>query len=209
MGILSASVSLTRYRVADDVPPPFWGEIPDRLAQHAFVDIDASAEERSFGWVSFEDYLDAAFTSGHPQKGEWFAFSLRLDTRRVPPSVMKKHFQLAVNAELEKIDNPEKRYLSKDRKAEIKEQVALRLRSRTWPIPAVFDAAVGVTSGEVWLASTNAKVRNLFEDFFTLTFGLALEPLTPFFLAARMLGEEAVVGLENLEETSFALEAVT
>ncbi len=186
MPFLAASGGFTRYRLTDPVPDALWAEIPDRLKKNAFQDIDRTADERSFGWVSFDDWLDPGFTAAPPEKGQFLAFTLRLDTRRVSPAVFKKHLQLAVNEYLSGIDDPAKRFVSKGRKAELKEQVALRLRARSLPIPAVFDVVWNTANGTLLLASTNAKVKSLFEDHFLATFELNLEPQKPFFLASRM-----------------------
>ena len=98
MGFMSASVGLTRYRIVEeDIPSSLWHEVEDRLKRNSFRDIDASAEERSFGWVSFDNMLDPDFILCPPEKGPYLTFTLRLDTRRVPPAVMKKHFAVAVN----------------------------------------------------------------------------------------------------------------
>lgn len=203
MPFFSSSVSLTRYRIMDEVSDQLLREAPERLVKHAFQDIDHTADERSFGWVCADDYLDCRWQASPPEKGHFFVFSLRLDTRRVQPSVFKKHVLLAERDFLASITDPEKRFMSKDRKREIREQVMLKLRARAMPVPAVFEAAWDLRTHTVYLASTNSKVRSLFEDLFTLTFELALEPLTPFFLAARMLGEEALPRLESLEPTDF------
>jgi DNA recombination-dependent growth factor C len=201
---LAASGGFTRYRLTDPVPDGLWAEIPKRLKDNAFRDIDATADERSFGWVSLDDWLDPEFAAAPPEKGQYLAFTLRLDTRRVSPAVFKKHLQIAVNEYLSGIDDPAKRFVSKGRKQELKEQVALRLRARSLPVPAVFDVVWNTASGVILLATTNAKIRSLFEDHFLATFELNLEPQTPFFLASRLLGEEAVSRLENLEPTNFA-----
>lgn len=204
MSLISASVSLTRYRILDDVTQQLMLEAPERLKKQAFRDIDHTADERSFGWVSAEDWLDPDWRAAPPEKGQFLVFSLRLDTRRIQPAVFKKHVILAERDYLASIKDEEKRFLSKDRKREIREQVALKLRARSLPVPAVFEAYWDTRSHIVCLASTNSKVRALFEDLFTLTFELTLEPLTPFFLAGRILGEEAVSRLEALESTDFS-----
>jgi DNA recombination-dependent growth factor C len=204
MGLMAASSSFTRYRVVDDVPDEVMREIPDRLVKYAFKDIDHTADERSFGWVSFEDMLDPAFTSAPPEKAHYVAFALRLDTRRIQPAVYKKHLQVAINEYLDSIRDEEKKFISKDRKAEIKEQVALKLRARTFPVPAVFDVAWNVQDNLVYFGSINNKARSLFEDIFQLTFEVSLEPLTPFFLATRIMGEEALSRIENLEPSTFS-----
>lgn len=203
MSILSASVGLTRYRIIEDIPQETLAQVPEKLKQFCFVDIDATADERSFGWTNMDDMLDVNWTKSPPEKAEYFTFGLRLDTRRIPPAVLKKHLTIAVEKELEQNKEQGKNFVSRERKREIKEQVTLRLRARTFPIPAVFDIIWNPSANRVYLSTTNAKVRALFEDYFALTFDLHLEPLTPFFMAMDILGEEAAPRLESLEPTIF------
>jgi DNA recombination-dependent growth factor C len=201
--ILSASLGLTRYRVVEDIPDSLWREAPKLLQDNAFRDIDDTVDERSFGWCNLDNMLDMAWADSPPEKGHYLCFSLRLDTRRIPPAVFKKHVMIALAQELAQAKAEGKAFLSKDRRREIKDQVMLRLRARSLPIPAVFDAVWNTQSGRILFCSTNSKAKGLFEDHFQLTFGLTLEPLTPFFLAMDMLGEAAASRLETLEPTSF------
>ncbi len=203
LSILSASLGLTRYRIIEEVPRELLQEVPEKLRKFGFVDIDATADERSFGWTNIDDMLDMNWTQSPPEKAEFFAFALRLDTRRIPPAVLKKHTTIALNKELEHNKEQGKNFVSRDRKREIKEQVTLRLRARTLPIPAVFDIVWNPKANRLHLATTNAKVRALFEDHFALTFDLHLEPLTPFFMAMDILGEDAAPRLEHLDPTIF------
>ncbi|WP_041720514.1 recombination-associated protein RdgC [Pseudodesulfovibrio piezophilus] len=203
MSILSASIGLTRYRVIEEVPQEILKQVPEKLQQFCFVDIDATADERSFGWTNIDDMLDMNWTQSPPEKAEYFTFGLRLDTRRIPPAVLKKHHTVALNKELAHNKEQGKNFVSRDRKKELKEQVVLRLRARTFPIPAMFDIIWNPTTNRIYLTTTNAKVCALFEDYFALTFDLHLEPLTPFFMAMDILGEEAAPRLENLEPTIF------
>ena len=203
MSILSASLGLTRYRIIEEVPTELLQEIPAKLNKFCFVDIDATADERSFGWSNIDDMLDMNWTQSPPEKAEYFTFGLRLDTRRIPPAVLKKHCTIALNKELEHNKEQGKNFVSRDRKRELKEQVTLRLRARTLPIPAMFDVIWNPPANRIYLTTTNSKVRDLFEDYFTLTFDLHLEPLTPFFMALDVLGEDAAPKLENLDPTIF------
>ncbi|NDV20064.1 hypothetical protein GO013_11620 [Pseudodesulfovibrio sp. JC047] len=203
MSILSASLGLTRYRIIEDVPQDLLQEVPEKLRKFSFVDIDGTADERSFGWANIDDMLDVNWTQSPPEKAEYFAFGLRLDTRRIPPAVLKKHTTIALNKELEHNKEQGKNFVSRDRKRELKEQVTLRLRARTFPIPAMFDIIWNPSSNRIYLTTTNSKVCALFEDYFALTFDLHLEPLTPFFMAMDTLGEEAAPRLENLDPTIF------
>lgn len=201
--ILSASVGLTRYRVVEEVPDSLIREIPEQLSKFAFQDIDHTSEERSFGWVNFDDMLDDKWSMSPPEKGQYFTFSLRLDTRRIQPAVLKKHYQIALNHEMAEAKKEGKNFISRDRKKEIKDQVTLKLRARSLPIPAVFEVVWNVPENRIFLATTNSKIMDMFEEYFNNTFDLNLEPLTPFFLAMETLGEEAVQKLESLDPTYF------
>ncbi len=199
MGILSSSVSLTRYRVVQDIADDFWSEIPDLLKNHKFKDIDQSADERSFGWTSFDDMLDTAWSSGSPQKGHYLVFALRLDTRRIPPAVMKKHYRLALDQAKQELEARGQKFISRDQKKEIKENVRLRLFARMLPVPAVFDVIWDTADNIVYLGSTSAKVRELFQDHFTSTFELHLEPRTFYFQAAGDMDMQQKKDLDDME----------
>ncbi|GAU07964.1 recombination-associated protein RdgC [Desulfoplanes formicivorans] len=203
MSILAASTSLTRYRIVEEVPKELWAEVNERLRTFAFRDIDETADERSFGWVCFDNMLDEQWKTAPPEKGAYLAFSLRIDTRRIPAAVLKKHVQLAMEHQLELMKAQGKKFLTRDQKTEIKEQVKLKLRARTLPIPAYFNVVWDTDKQLVYLGNTTDKVKELFEELFTKTFGLNLEPQTPFFQALGAMGLHRLEELENLEPTIF------
>ena len=43
----------------------------------------------------------------------------------------------------------------------------------------------------------------LFEEFFTLSFGVNLEPLTPYFLARRLVDASKHAVIDDLEPSAF------
>ncbi len=204
MAFLRSSSSFTRFRITEPVPQSLWGEITDRLKQYSFHDIDETADERSLGWTSFEDMLDTEWREAPPQKGAYIAFSLRLDTRRVPPAVLKKHTAIALKAEDARNREQGRKYISRERKKEIREQVELKLRARTLPIPAEFNVVWNTADNVVFFASTQAKMIEAFQEYFTQTFNLDLDQLTPYGLAAKVLGEDGLAKLDRLEPTRFA-----
>ncbi|WP_462324015.1 recombination-associated protein RdgC [Desulfoplanes sp.] len=203
MSILAASTSLSRYRIVEDVPRELWAEVNDRLRKFAFRDIDETADERSFGWVCFDNMLDEEWRTAPPEKGAYLAFSLRIDTRRIPAAVLKKHVQLAMEHQLEMMKAQGKKFITRDQKTEIKEQVKLKLRARTLPIPAYFNVIWDTDKGLVYLGNTTDKVREVFEELFTKTFALHPEPQTPFFKALASTDPNRLQELENLESTIF------
>lgn len=204
MGILNSSVSLTRYRIVQDIPSDFWSGVLHRLKSHAFRDIDQGAEERSFGWTSFDDMLDTSWSLATPHKAHYLVFALRLDTRRIPPAVMKKHYRLALDHVRAELEEKGQKFISRDHKKEIKEQVRLKLLARTLPVPAVFDVIWDTTENELLFCSTSQKARQLFEDLFTNTFELHLEPRNAYFRALSDMGEEVKKELDELEPVILA-----
>lgn len=204
MSFLNNSTSFTRFRIADEIPAGLRQSVPDKLRQFAFQDIDELPEDRAYGWASFEDMLDVTWAKNAPQKGgEYLAFSLRLETRRVPPAVIKKHLGLALQKEEEQLRGSGRTYVSRERKREIKEQVLLKLKKRFLPIPAEFQVIWNISKNEIWLASTQRKVLDLFQEFFAQSFELELEQLTPYSLAVEFLGDADMDRLNNIESTNF------
>ena len=189
MGFCNASCSFTRFRIIDPIPSELWTQIPDKLRQFAFRDIDDLPEMQAYGWVCFEDMLDSEWRTAPPHKGAYLLFSLRLDTRRIPAAVIKKHLTLALKAEKEKMQEQGKKFISRERKKELKEQVLLRLRQRFLPIPAEFNVIWATDRNEVWFASTQGKMIDLFMEAFLNSFELHLEQITPYSLAETMLDE--------------------
>ena len=206
MGFMGASASFTRFRIVDDVPQDLWPNIVRKLQANAFRDIDASVDERSFGWANFDDMLDSTWQAAPPQRANYLVFSLRLDTRRVPPAVLKKHLTLALREESARNAEQNRTFISRERKRELKEQVVLRLRQRFLPIPAEFNVVWDTDKGHVWLATTNGKIIDMFSELFTVTFDLQLERLTPYTLAQSLLESAQAERLDTIEPTQFAAE---
>jgi Putative exonuclease, RdgC. len=204
MGFANSTCSFTRFRILDSVPDALWPQIPDKLRQSAFRDIDDIPEMQAQGWVCFEDMLDSEWAAAPPQKGAYIVFSLRLDIRRIPAGVVKKHLALALCQEKERMREQNKTFISRERKKELKEQVMLRLRQRFLPVPGEFNVLWATDKNEVWFASTQNRMIDLFMEEFLKTFELHLEQLTPYTLAASMLDEESLIRLDQLEATQFA-----
>ena len=204
MGFANASVSFTRFRILDPVTDELIREVPDRLRKHAFVDIDDLPEMHAQGWVSFEDFLDTEWHEAPAQKGNYFVFSLRVDNRRIPAGVIRKHVAIALRQEKEELRAHNKTFISRERKKEIREQVLLRLRQRFLPVPGEFNVIWLLEKNEVWFASTQSGMIDLFMEEFLQTFDLRLDQLTPYTLAVTMLDEDALLRLDRLEATQFA-----
>lgn len=204
-GFLSNSFSVTQFSTGGPIPQELQGQIPDKLKTLSFRDADDDPSfVVSFGWTNFDDLLDTEWAVSSPQKGFFFAFSFRIDERRVAPALLKKHLRLRMDKELEEIKSQGKRFISRERKRELKEEVLLRLRIRAMPVPQEYQVMWDSRTGHVYLATTKRKVIEVFKNFFDQTFQVELQEITPRVVASKFaVTEEQKEALENFEPTLF------
>ncbi len=203
MSFLNSSTTFTRFKIMDEIPKDIWNNIPELLRKYSFQDIDEIATERAYGWTSFDDMLDTEFAQNPIDKADYICFSFRLDTRRIPPAVLKKHTRIALLEEEKKLQLLGKKFVPKDRKTEIKEQVKLKLMTRFLPIPAEFQVVWSTQRNMIYFASVQSKMIDLFIEQFVLTFDLRLEMMTPYSLALNILGDEASDSLDSVNMSKF------
>ena len=194
MGFFRSSCSITRFVIA---PEGFSKHsllnLPEKLQQYSFIDIDDTLEERAWGWTNIDDMLDTKWSISPPEKGEYIAFALRLETRRIPPGVLKKHLAIALRKEqmdAQALSNKDKSGYRERRRA-IQDSVHRRLLKSFLPIPAIFDVAWNTHTNIVYFASIDTKVIHLFSNYFTLTFDISLVQQTPYNLANVLLTDKS------------------
>lgn len=203
MGFASSSCSFSRFRIIDQATESLLREIPERLLKFAFRDIEEMPEMTSHGWVCFEDLLDSQWETAPPLKGDYAVFSLRLDTRKIPAGVIKKHLALAIRDEKARLSEAGKKFISRERKKELKELVMLKLRRHFLPVPAEFNVIWNLGKGEIWFASVQSRMIDLFMEYFLATFELHIEQLTPYNLATAMLSDDMHTMLDAMQPTQF------
>lgn len=199
---MSIGKSFTRFVLEEEPKEAFWKTFESRLRQFAFRSIENTAEEQSYGWVCYDDPLDTEWTAISPQKGEFVVFSLRIDTRKVPGSIMKTQYQKALREEQEKLAEQGKNFISRKRKKELKEQVTFRFRSQTLPTPALFHVIWSLDTKVLYFTSTNLKKCDLFKTLFAQTFELELIPVTPLCPATLEASHDGNI-LQSIHKNAF------
>lgn len=200
MGIYSKSLSCTRYFVRGETPLDFLTWVDERLQSYLFRDIDDTTDEKAWGWVELDNLLQTSFEGGMAHKGEYLAFSLRVDTRKVPAAVFRKHFLLSEQTVRAQQQN---RRLSRQQKLELKKTVMADLLRRQMPQPALFDIVWHPSQQRLWLFATSPKIREIFETLFRETFELDIYLLFPYTLAQDVLDPAAQDKLEMVEPAVF------
>lgn len=173
-GFLSnGSIALTVFKIEN--PAAVTG---DKLRKYAFRSIDdLSSETKAHGWTSIEDMLDVNWQCSAPEKGHFLCFALRVDTRKVPQPVLKKHLAEALREETEKNSAEGKTYISRARKKELKELYTARLLAKTDPVPVTVDMAFDTQSGLLYVGSTTTAHQKLMAELFTQSFGQEPQPV--------------------------------
>lgn len=66
------------------------------------------------------------------------------------------------------------KYLSKAKKQEIRENLRIKLLSKTLPVPSITDVVWNFSKGIVYLSTTNKSTKEIFVDLFQKTFNLPI-----------------------------------
>ncbi len=167
MGLLASTTALSLY-LCDNIQ----NVNMETLQKYAFTDI--GHEEQALGWTNIHDMFDTTWRLAPPTAGEWLCFSLRVDTRKVPSALLKKHLAKVLLKEEEAAASRGEK-VTRKRKKELKEQMFATLRSQTEALPTAIDVAVNIQDGHTLVATTSEAQLALVEEYFTQSFGTTLQ----------------------------------
>jgi recombination associated protein RdgC len=184
MGILNGPISIRRYYVMGDLPEDFRERYVAILQAHAFAGFEAHSDlEKAAGWVTAQDPLDTELRDYQVFRNEYILFSLRQDTRRIPPSALRMHLRQAEEEHLARMGRPR---LSRNEKKEIKALVRKRLLQQVLPNTKTADILWNINSKRLDFWSCSDKLNFEFSEMFEKQFSLALRPLGPFLNAVAL-----------------------
>ncbi len=203
MGLLSSSVSVTRYKVNGRIQNPVIETITSGLKKNVIQDIDGEDANTVVGWTDFDDPFQPKFESSSLIVGPYLIFSMRMDKKSIPAKVVQKNFSIESAKRLAK---NLKAFLSRNEKKEIKDQVIRTLTLRIPATPNVYDAIWSHEQESVWLFTHQKTACEAFETLFFKSFNLSLIRYFPFTMADLLCGLEAVQRdtLSRLTPTRFA-----
>lgn len=185
MGILSSTVSLTRYRVNGTFSDAPIERVEQGLSQFRIQDIDTEPAELSIGWTNLFDPFNPDFSGSSFLVASYFVFSLRIDKKSVPVKVINKHTDIQQKKRLEETGRD---FLSKNERKQLKEEVKQRLLLRVPSVPNVFDLVWDYDHSQLWFFSTQKAANEELESLFLKSFNISLVKLFPYTLADFELG---------------------
>ena len=203
MGILSSSVSVTRYRVEGKIKTPILETVANGLKKNAVAEIDDDVSDKAVGWTSFHKPYHPDFYGSSFVYGNYLVFSLRIDKKSIPAKVLKKHFMIESARRLAKTG---REFLSRNEKKLLKDQIIDRLSLRIPATPNLYDIIWNYEESSLWFFSNLKAANEELETLFRHSFDLTLIRLFPYTTADLVLGlsdSERDI-LSNLSPTAFA-----
>ena len=202
MGLLSSSVSITRYKVKGYLEEPVIETVAAALKQNSISDIDDHASEITAGWTSFNNPYQPNFEDSSFVLGTYLVFSLRIDKKFIPPKIIQKYYTIEMAKKLEATG---RKYLSKSEKEMIKDHVINVLSLRIPATPNIYDVLWDYEGELLWffsnLKAANIELESLFSKSLKLTL-IRLFPYTTAQLTAELSDSELDV-LAKLSPTKF------
>ncbi len=180
MGILSSSVSITRYKVEGKLANPILDTVRKGLKKNSILEIDNEASDKAVGWTSFETPYIPNFDDSSFIIGSHFVFSVRMDKKSIPAKVIQKQYAMDMAKKLEATGRS---FLSKTEKKEIKDHVIHVLSLRIPATPNIYDLIWNYEDGTLLFFSNLKGANEELETLFSKSFKLTLIRLFPFTMA--------------------------
>lgn len=198
MGLLSATTSLTRFKVDGKIEDPILDTIAAGLKKNTIADIDDNPSEQAVGWTSFQDPYNGDFEGSSFMIGTYIVFSLRIDKKSIPTKLIQKHFAVESAKQLKALGRD---FLSANEKRAIKDSVLNRLNLKIPATPNIYDVIWQYEKGELWFLSNLKSANEALETLFIKSFGTSLVRCIPYTMAA--LDEKITAGqLDTLAQLS-------
>ncbi len=185
MGLLSSSVSVTRYKVEGKPAEPVLETIADGLKKNVITEIDNDIAEKSSGWTSFENPFKPDFEGSSFVVGTYLIFSMRIDKKAIPSKIIKK---LCDEEIANKLAQTGRERLSRNEKQAIRENVVNSLSLRIPATPCIYDLVWSMEEEWLWFFSNQKAANEELETMFSKSFGLSLVRLFPYTAADLTAG---------------------
>jgi recombination associated protein RdgC len=185
MGILSSTVSITRYKVKGDLKKSVLDNVYNGLTKNVIKEIDDNPVEKSVGWTSLDSPYAPDFEGSSFVIGTLFVFSMRIDKKSIPSKIIQKQYTVAMTKQLKQTG---REYLSRNEKKLLKEAVTNALCLRIPATPNIYDLVWNMEESWLWFFSNQKAANEELETLFAKSFNLSLIRLFPYTAADSLAG---------------------
>lgn len=197
MSLAQGSVSLKRFLVLGPVPDE--KDLVAGLAQDRFRPFEDGLDEERMGWADWRNPLLIPAEPDWVIQDRFALFALRLDTRRVPTSLLKAHVDLRLRRLMAEKDLVR---VGREARLSVQDEVKAELMKKVLPALKVIEVAWDLKGGQLWTTASASKAQEALSKLFMKSFGCELQPMAPLVLASRVahdLPAEALVALDPLD----------
>ena len=177
MSLLSASVSITRYKVEGKLETPVLETAAAALKKNSISEIEDQASEKVSGWTSFEKPYQPDFSGSNFVFGAYLVFALRIDKKTLPAKLIQKHFMIE---SARRLADSGRQYLSRNEKKILKDKVVEELYLKVPAIPQLYDIIWNYEESVLWFFSNLKAANEELETLFIRSFGLTLIRMFPY-----------------------------
>ena len=198
MGLISSSVSITRYNVQGHYKSRVIDTVAEGLKKHTIADIDQQVLDKAVGWTSFDKPFQPDFNGSSFVYGDYFIFSLRIDKKNITAKVLKKHYTIEAKRRMVASGRD---FLSKAEKKMIKDHVLNALSLRIPATPNIYDVVWNYEAASLWFFSNLKAANEELETLFAKSFGLSIIRIFPY-TAAELSSNLSDSQRDNLQKIS-------
>jgi DNA recombination-dependent growth factor C len=203
MSILQGTVSLKRFLVLGPVPDE--KDLRSGMEQDQFRPFQDGLEEERMGWCDWRNPLITPPDENWVSQDRFAVFGLRMDTRRVPPTLLKAHVDLRLQALQKEKDLA---FIGKEARISLADEVKVELLRKVLPSPKVVEVAWDLKGGLLWTTASSSKAQGALMSLFIKSFGCEIHPLAPLVLSGRLCPDLSVESLMALDPLDLELEEV-
>jgi DNA recombination-dependent growth factor C len=202
MGLLSSSVSITRYKVHGKLNYPIIETVAQGLKKNMVLEIDGKVDDKTVGWTSFENPFQPRFDNSSFVYGNYFVFALRIDKKNISVKVLQKHTSME---SARRMAESGRDYLTKTEKKLVKDHVLNVLSLKIPATPSIYDVIWAYENEVLWFFSNLKTANEELETLFPKSFKLSLIRLFPYFAAdiSSGLTNSERDGLKRISPTRF------
>jgi DNA recombination-dependent growth factor C len=201
MSLLQGTVSLKRFLVLGPVPGE--KDLLAGLEQDQFRPFQDGLEEERLGWCDWRNPLIVPPDGNWVSQDRFAVFALRMDTRRVPPALLKAHVDLRLQSLQREKDLA---FVGKEARISLADEVKVELLRKVLPTPRMIEVAWDLKGGVLWTTASSSKAQGALSSLFIKSFGCEIHPLAPLVLAGRLCPELPVESLMALDPFNLELE---
>ena len=201
MGLLEGSMSLQSCLVLG--PSPSERDIVGGLAQDQFRPFEDGLEEERIGWTDWRNPMIVPADPDWVIQERFALFMLRIDTRRVPPAILKAHVDLRMQQLMKEKDLA---FVGKEARISVADEVKAELLRKVLPTPTIVHLAWDLKGGTLYTTGTGSKAMGALTSLMMKSFGCEIQPESPLLWAGRIAPHLPVEGLMALDPLDLTLD---